>query len=166
MKKYIAVVLVLLNLFVLSGCSQSSSSGESSPNTEDFMSDDDIVKAVEPYLEDMVFQDPSAYPSFDDFLKANLNIDSSEAESAVLYMGAPNQNTGCFLMVKPKENADIENIIQKLENKGESMTVTAQQGYTQGYSEYCVVQNQGRIFLLMHPEEEKYNELVNLVSDL
>ena len=130
------------------------------------LTDEEILEKVEPYLEDLVYQDPAAYTSFGDFLKANLNLDESNVASAMLYMGAPNQNTGYFLMLTPTETADTSLIHEQLERQAEAMVHTAEQGYTQGYTEYSVLEQGGRIFLVMQPTAERYQELVNTLSEL
>ena len=128
--------------------------------------DDEILEMVAPYLEDLVFQDPSAYDSFNDFLKANFNLEDTDISAATLYLGAPNQNTGCFVMLTPTADADLDLISQRLTDKGDSMVETAKQGYTQGYSEYSVLQSDGRFFLVMQADADQYNELVTLISEL
>lgn len=130
------------------------------------LSDEEILEQVAPYLEQLVYQDPEVYSSTDEFLMANLGLDSTAVESAVLYMGAPNQNTGYFLMLTPTENADLEAIQTRLEETGESMAKTAQMGYTQGYAGYSVLQTQGRFFLVMQADADRYHELVQLLSEL
>lgn len=130
------------------------------------LSDEEILEQVAPYLEQLVYQDPEVYSSTDEFLLANLGLDSTAVESAVLYMGAPNQNTGYFLMLTPTEDADLEAIQTRLEETGESRAKTAQMGYTQGYAGYSVLQTQGRFFLVMQADADRYHELVQLLSEL
>ena len=75
--------------------------------------DEDILAEVEPYLEDTVWQDPSAYAGMDEFLSANLALDSTQVAAVTIYMGAPNQNTSFFLMLTPTEEADPAVIPEK-----------------------------------------------------
>ena len=81
------------------------------------LSDEEILEKVSPYLEQLVYQDPASYASLDDFLRANLGLDTTTVESVTLYLGAPNQNTGCFLMLTPAKDADLESIEASLEAK-------------------------------------------------
>lgn len=148
---------LLLAVFLAVGCASSN---------QQTLSDEDILEKVAPYLEQLVYQDPELYSSTDEFLLANLGLDSTAVESAVLYMGAPNQNTGYFLMLTPTQDADLESIQTRLEETGESMAKTAQMGYTQGYAGYSVLQTQGRFFLVMQEDAQRYNELVQLLSEL
>ena len=69
-------------------------------------------------------------------------------------------------MLTPAKDADLESIEASLEAKGDSMAKTAQMGYTQGYSEYSVLQTQGRFFLVMQADADRYDELVQLLSEL
>ena len=130
------------------------------------LSDEEILEKVSPYLEQLVYQDPASYASLDDFLRANLGLDTTTVESVTLYLGDPIQNTGCFLMLTPAKDADLESIEASLEAKGDSMAKAAQMGYTQGYSEYSVLQTQGRFFLVMQADADRYDELVQLLSEL
>ena len=148
---------LLLAALLAVGCASSN---------QETLSDEDILEKVAPYLEQLVYQDPELYSSTDEFLLANLGLDSTAVESAVLYMGAPNQNTGYFLMLTPTQDADLESIQTRLEETGESMAKTAQMGYTQGYAGYSVLQTQGRFFLVMQEDAQRYNELVQLLSEL
>lgn len=149
--------LLLIVLLFSFGCSLSKSHS---------LSDEEILEKVAPYLEQLVYQDPENYTSMDDFLTANLGLDSKSVESVTLYMGAPNQNTGYFLMLTPTKDADKELIEAALETQGEAMAKTAQMGYTQGYAGYSVLETQGRYFLVMQADAERYNELVQLLSEL
>lgn len=139
---------------------------EESPAEEEALTDEEILELVAPYLEDLVYQDPALYPSQNDFLMANLGLDETNVSAATLYMGAPNQNTGYFLMLTPTEDADKATILDKLESQGEAMANTAAQGYTQGYAEYSVIESAGRIFLVMQADAGDYNDLVALLSQL
>ena len=69
-------------------------------------------------------------------------------------------------MLTPTEDADLEAIQTRLEETGESMAKTAQMGYTQGYAGYSVLQTQGRFFLVMQADADRYHELVQLLSEL
>lgn len=104
------------------------------------------MEKMTPYLTNAQEQDPSLYPSYDDFLKANLGIGEDQVTDAVLYMGAPNQNTTFFLMLTKAENGDTDTIIQALENKAVSMVETASMGYTQGYTEYKIIEQRRKDF--------------------
>ena len=168
MKRFLTILAILVAITALVTSCSTSSPAENSKDSETVQSltDEEILAMVEPYLEDLVFQDPTSYPSFNDFLKANLNLDDTNVVSATLYLGGPNQNTGCFLMLSPTKDADEEMIAEQLQLKAESMVNTAEQGYTQGYTEYSVIQNEGRFFLVMQADATKYNELVELIKGL
>lgn len=144
----------------------SSSEADSSSDEADELTDEEILEQVKPYLEDMVYQDPALYPSMNDFLSANLGLTQEEAASAVLYMGAPNQNTGYFLMLTKAENADTNSILEKLNSTAEGQVHTAEMGYTQGYTGYEIIDKDTRIFLVMHPDADRFNELVDLLENL
>lgn len=139
---------------------------ETPAEEEETLTDEEILELVAPYLEDLVYQDPALYPSENDFLMANLGLDETNVSAVTLYMGAPNQNTGYFLMLTPTEDADKAAILDQLERQGEAMANTAAQGYTQGYAEYSVIEGAGRIFLVMQADAGNYNDLVALLSEL
>ena len=171
MKRLLAALLA--SALLLTGCAGGTEQGGSSSQTEESSSaaqapltDEDILAEVEPYLEDMVLQDPSAYADMDEFLLANLGMDSTLIASATLYMGAPNQNTSFFLMLTPAEGADTDAIREKLESKAESMVKTAEMGYTQGYAGYEIIENTGRYFLVMKADATEFQELVQLLEGL
>lgn len=171
MKKLLAALLA--SALLLTGCAGGTEQGGSSSQTEESSSaaqapltDEDILAEVEPYLEDTVWQDPSAYASMDEFLGGNLGLDTTQVASATIYMGAPNQNTSFFLMLTPTEDADPEVIREKLENKAAGMVTTAEMGYTQGYAEYEIIENTGRYFLVMQADATKFQELVQLLEGL
>lgn len=171
MKKLLAALLA--SALLLTGCAGGTEQGGSSSQTEESSSaaqapltDEDILAEVEPYLEDTVWQDPSAYASMDEFLGGNLGLDTTQVASATIYMGAPNQNTSFFLMLTPTEDADPEVIREKLENKAAGMVTTAEMGYTQGYAEYEIIENTGRYFLVMQADATKFQELVQLLENL
>ena len=148
---------LLIVLILITGCS--------SPGSQP-LSDEEILEKVAPYLDQLVYQDPENYDSMNDFLMANLGLDDTTVESATLYMGAPNQNTGYFLMLTPVKDADTKRIETSLDARGEAMAKTAQMGYTQGYAGYSIIQAQGRFFLVMQEDADRYRELVQLVSEL
>ena len=106
-----------------------------------------------------MFQDPAVYPSFGDFLSANLGMSEDDVSAAVLYMGAPNQNTTFFLMITPTAEADTDAILEKVESKMESQVQTAEMGYMTGYQEYAIIQAQGRIFAIMHEDADQFAEM-------
>ena len=179
------LAIMLIGAMTMSGCTQaeektsqipSSSSVEqqesqeiSQPdgsNTEQELTDEEILEQVKPYLEDMVYQDPSVYPSNNDFLKANLGLEENDVSSCVLYMGAPNQNTGFFLMLTRTPEADTTHILEKLESKAKSMVETAEMGYTEGYDGYEIIEKDDRIFLVMHEDAKQFDELVALLENL
>lgn len=147
MKKLLAALLA--SALLLTGCtggtspegSSTASGEESSTVSQAPLTDEDILAEAEPYLEDTVWQDPSAYASMDEFLSSNLGLDSTQVAAVTIYMGAPNQNTSFFLMLTPTEEADPEVIREKLENKAEGMVTTAEMGYTQGYAGYKIIEN-------------------------
>ena len=133
MKRLLAALLA--SALLLTGCAGGTEQSKSSSQTEESSSaaqtpltDEDILAEVEPYLEDTVWQDPSVYADMDEFLIANLGMDSTQIASAALYMGAPNQNTSFFLMLTPTEDADPEVIREKLESKAAGMVTTAEMG--------------------------------------
>lgn len=115
MKKFIALLLIFTLVFA--GCS--------GKEEKTFPTDEEIMEKMTPYLTNAQEQDPSLYPSYDDFLKANLGIGEDQVTDVVLYMGAPNQNTTFFLMLTKAESGDTDTIIQALENKAVSMVETA-----------------------------------------
>lgn len=80
------------------------------------------------YLEDSVFMDPVVYASMNDFLNANFGLGTDNVPDAVLYMGAPNQNTTFFLMLTKAENADTQFILDMLERKMDGQVRTAEMG--------------------------------------
>ena len=114
MKKLLASLLA--SALLLTGCtggtssegSSTASGEESSTVSQAPLTDEDILAEVEPYLEDTVWQAPSAYAGMDEFLSANLGLDSTQVAAVTIYMGAPNQNTSFFLMLTPTEEADPE----------------------------------------------------------
>lgn len=91
MKKLLAALLA--SALLLTGCTGGTSSEESSTVSQAPLTDEDILAEVEPYLEDTVWQNPSAYAGMDEFLSANLALDSTQVAAVTIYMGAPNQNT-------------------------------------------------------------------------
>ena len=117
---------LLASALLLTGCtggtssegSSAASGEESSTVSQAPLTDEDILAEVEPYLEDTVWQAPSAYAGMDEFLSANLALDSTQVAAVTIYMGAPNQNTSFFLMLTPTEEADPEVIREKLEKQG------------------------------------------------
>lgn len=172
MKKLLASLLA--SALLLTGCtggtssegSSTASGEESSTVSQAPLTDEDILAEVEPYLEDTVWQAPSAYAGMDEFLSANLALDSTQVAAVTIYMGAPNQNTSFFLMLTPTEEADPEVIREKLENKAEGMVNTAEMGYTQGYAGYKIIENVGRYFLVMQADATDFQELVRLLEGL
>lgn len=172
MKKLLASLLA--SALLLTGCtggtssegSSAASGEESSTVSQAPLTDEDILAEVEPYLEDTVWQAPSAYAGMDEFLSANLALDSTQVAAVTIYMGAPNQNTSFFLMLTPTEEADPEVIREKLENKAEGMVNTAEMGYTQGYAGYKIIENVGRYFLVMQADATDFQELVQLLEGL
>lgn len=172
MKKLLASLLA--SALLLTGCtggtfsegSSTASGEESSTVSQAPLTDEDILAEVEPYLEDTVWQNPSAYASMDEFLSANLALDSTQVAAVTIYMGVPNQNTSFFLMLTPTEEADPEVIREKLENKAEGMVNTAEMGYTQGYADYKIIENVGRYFLVMQADAADFRELVQLLEGL
>ncbi len=156
MKKFIALLLIFTLVFA--GCS--------GKEEKTFPTDEEIMEKMTPYLTNAQEQDPSLYPSYDDFLKANLGIGEDQVTDAVLYMGAPNQNTTFFLMLTKAESGDTDTIIQALENKAVSMVETASMGYTQGYTEYKIIDKGEKIFLVMHEDQKSFEEMVEWLESL
>ena len=136
------------------------SSEDPEQSEEAQVTDEDILEDVAPYLENAVFQDPSNYPTMNDFLLANLGLDQTNVANAVLYMGAPNGNTTFFLMLTKAQDGDTDQILEKLESKMQSLVETSKQGYTQGYQEYAIIEKEDRIFAVMHEDAGQYEELV------
>lgn len=79
MKKFIALLLIFTLVFA--GCS--------GKEEKTFPTDEEIMEKMTPYLTNAQEQDPSLYPSYDDFLKANLGIGEDQVTDVVLYMGLP-----------------------------------------------------------------------------
>ena len=148
------LIAALAVLLVLGGCAKEPAA----------LTDEEILQKVEPYLEGAVYQDPAAYPSLDDFLKANLGLDTQQVESVTLYMGAPNQITTFFLMLTKAEGADDQTILDALEQKMQAQAETAKMGYMQGSYAYTVLHKGDRFFAVMHQDPEQYEELVALID--
>ena len=156
MKKLIALLLTFTFLFA--GCA--------GKEEKTFPTDEEIMEKMTPYLTNAQEQDASLYPSYDDFLKANLGLGEDQISNAILYMGAPNQNTTFFLMLTKAEGADTETITQALENKAASMVETASMGYTQGYTEYKIIDKGEKMFLVMHEDQKSFEEMVEWLESL
>ena len=101
-----------------------------------------------------------------DFYKANLGLDESLIDSAVLYMGAPNNNTGYFLMLTKKPQTDTALIQEKLTDISVGWIKTAEQGYLEGNRDFATIQKGNVFFLVSHYDPEKYTELVSLLENL
>lgn len=60
----------------------------------------------------------------------------------------------------------MEPYLEQLEQQAEAMVHTAEQGYTQGYAEYSILEQGSRIFLVMQPTAERYQDLIDTLSEL
>lgn len=160
MKKILFCILFVL-LFV--GCSKekSTSGGDNTGLTSQA-----VLEKVSPYLENLEYQDPKVYNSLNDFYKANLGLDETQVESAVLYMGAPNNNTGYFLMLIKKPETDSALVSEKLKNISAGWIKTAEKGYLEGNRDFATIQKGDVFFLVSHYDPEKYTELVELLENL
>ena len=156
MKKMISLLLSFT--FIFAGCSTT--------EEKTFPTDEEILEKMTPYLTNAQEQDPALYPSYDDFLKANLGFGEDQVSDAVLYMGAPNQNTTFFLMLTMAEGADLDFITEKLEAKAVSMVETASMGYAQGCTDYKIIQKGEKIFLVMHEDQSSLEEMVQWLESL
>lgn len=159
MKKILFCILFGL-LFV--GCSKEKA--DSSVNTN--LTSIAVLEKISPYLENLEYQDPKAYKSPNDFYKANQGLEETQVESAVLYMGAPNRNTGYFLMLTKKPETDSDLVLEKLKNISTGWIKTAEQGYLEGNRDFSVIQKGNVFFLVSHYDPEKYTELVELLENL
>lgn len=160
MKKILFCILFVL-LFV--GCSkeESTSGGDNTGLTSQA-----VLEKVSPYLENLEYRDPKVYNSLNDFYKANLGLDETQVESAVLYMGAPNNNTGYFLMLIKKPETDSALVLEKLKNISAGWIKTAEKGYLEGNRDFATIQKGDVFFLVSHYAPEKYTELVELLENL
>ena len=156
MKKIIAVLTAALLTFTFAGCAEK----------ETFPTNEEIMNNVTPYLENAEYQDPELYASFDEFLSANLGLSEKDVQDAVLYMGAPKQNTTFFLMLTKTADADNEKIMSKLESKMESQLKTASQGYITGYTEYSIIEKENKVFVIMHENSEDFKKLQEYINSL
>lgn len=159
MKKIIVFILFVL---IFAGCSKDKTA--SSGNTN--LTSREVLKKVSPYLENLEYQDPKSYKSINDFYKANLGLEETQVESAVLYMGAPNRNTGYFLMLTKKPETDSDLVLEKLKNISTGWIKTAEQGYLEGNRNFSVIQKGNVFFLVSHYDPGKYTELVELLENL
>lgn len=160
MKKRVVLVLgaaLLLIGALLSGCSG---------DTKNTVTDEEILKQVEPYLTDAVQQTAEGYDSEDAFLKANLGLGSSTLEDVVLYMGMPNQNTTYFLMAHLADGAEAAVAKEKLEQILQGFAQTAEMGYISGNTEYTVLEAADRIFAVMHADAASYAAIVEYLEQL
>lgn len=69
-------------------------------------------------------------------------------------------------MLTKAESGDTDTIIQALENKAVSMVETASMGYTQGYTEYKIIDKGEKIFLVMHEDQKSFEEMVEWLESL
>ena len=147
--------------------SEAESQSSGSQQEESSASEDDkIMEEVLPYLENTQKQDPANYSSMEEFLMANFGLGEADIADAQLYMGAPNGNTTYFAMLTPTPDADTELIREKLENNLKGWVETSQQGYTQGYTEYSVIESGGKIFAVMHEDAKQYQKLTAYLESL
>lgn len=140
---------------LLSGCAK-----EKLPTNEE------VMKFVEPYLSETIYQDPATNPTMNDFLMANFGLSEEEVCDPIYYTGQPNQNTTFFAILTKTEKADSQKIIEKLDRRMQAQVQTAEMGYMQGNTDYSVIEVENRIFLIMHADEEKYRELVAYFNKL
>lgn len=159
MKKIIVIILFVL---IFAGCSKDKTASSGNTNLTSIA----VLEKVSPYLENLEYQDPKAYKSINDFYKANLGLEETQVESAVLYMGAPNRNTGYFLMLTKKPETDSDLVLEKLKNISTGWIKTAEQGYLEGNRDFAVIQKGNVFFLVSHYDPEKYTELVELLENL
>ncbi len=159
MKKIIVFILFVL---VFAGCSKDKTASSGNTNLTSIA----VLEKVSPYLENLEYQDPKSYKSINDFYKANLGLEETQVESAVLYMGAPNRNTGYFLMLTKKPETDSDLVLEKLKNISTGWIKTAEQGYLEGNRDFAVIQKGNVFFLVSHYDPEKYTELVELLENL
>lgn len=156
------IILFILFVLIFTGCSNDKTA--SSGNTN--LTSREVLEKVSPYLENLEYQDPKAYKSPNDFYKANLGLEETQVESAILYMGAPNNNTGYFLMLTKKPETDSDLVLEKLKNISTGWIKTAEQGYLEGNRDFPVIQKGNVFFLVSHYAPEKYTELVELLENL
>ncbi len=159
MKKiFAALFLVLTFMFCAVACSKE----EQKP----FPSDEEIMDEMAVYLEDSVFMDPAVYASMNDFLNANFGLGTDNVSDAVLYMGAPNQNTTFFLMLTKAENADTQFILDMLERKMDGQVRTAEMGYMMGSTAYAIIEKENKIFVIMHEDPESFAKMQTYLNNL
>ena len=160
MKRNFAITCITALLVLFSvGCSQKA-------DEKTMPTDQEIVEALSDCLEDTVYQDPAAYPSLNDFLQANLGLTEQDVSDAVLYMGAPNQNTTFFLILTKTEDGDTQQILEKLENKMKAQVETAEMGYMTGYTEYDIIEKENKIFAIMNQDAEKFTQMQTYCNEL
>ncbi len=163
-------LFVLLVTAVLTGCQSTDNTAalasEAVPQETYNLSEQEVLEKVAPYLDNFEYQNPEKYDSVNDFYKANLGLDESLIDSAVLYMGAPNNNTGYFLMLTKKPQTDTALIQEKLTDISVGWIKTAEQGYLEGNRDFATIQKGNVFFLVSHYNPEKYTELVSLLENL
>lgn len=156
MKKINGFLIGLVCLLTfLSGCNKAA-----------LPSNEEIMEFVEPYLDEAIYQEPSLYPSMNDYLMANFGLSEEEVIDPVYYTGQPNQNTTFFVVLTKTENADSQKILEKLDQRMLGQVTTAEMGYMQGNTDYSIIEKGNRIFIIMHEDEEKYRELVAYFNEL
>lgn len=155
MKKITLLILILALLTpVLVGCS----SQKSIP----LPSDEEIMEKVTPFLSNTEKIDVLT----EETLASNLALTYKDVKDVVLYMGAPLENTTYFCMLTLTEDADRENVKSKLTNVMEGWVKTGEQGYITGFLDYKIIEKQNKIFVVMHENAEKFEELTSYLNGL
>lgn len=157
MKKTSGLLLAIFLALLAVGCAEKK-------NT--LPAGEEILEHVSPYLEDTVFMDPATYSSLNDFLNAYLGLSEKEVSEAVLYMGAPHQNTTFFLMLTKAADADSGLILEKLESIMQDQVHTAEMGYMSGYTKYAIIEKGDKVFAIMHEDPEIFSELQSYLNSL
>ncbi len=158
MKKNIGALCLLcicLMSMLLAGCSQKA-----------LPSDEEILEHMQPYLENAVLQDASLYESTEAFLNANLGMGEDQLKNVVLYMGMPKQNTTFFLMADKGENYDETIVMEKLQSKMEGIQNTQEMGYIAGDTDYAIIEKPNKVFVIMHEDAQKFNEMKTYLNEL
>lgn len=158
MKKIAALFAAAFIMLSLSGCLKE--------QQKSFPTDDEIMGNIMEYLDSAVLIDPAIYPSKNDFLKANLGLGEEIVSNAVIYMGAPNQNTTYFMMITKAEGADSKVITDKLQSIMQSHIKTAEMGYMSGYTEYSIIEKGSKVFVIMHESPEDYSKMRDYLNSL
>lgn len=127
---------------------------------------EEVLQLVEPHLEGALLQEAEAYPSEDAFWQANLGLDEGSVAQGVLYLGAPNQNTTFFALLRKTPEADAQQMLGQLESRLQAHVETAEMGYMQGNREYTVVQKGDLLVAWMHEDPAQYEEVAEALAAL